>query len=159
MIESTYDSCLLYRHRFFEIVGFQTDDIFMLANEKFATDEKNAITKTKFLIKSRSCLTTTETIKFNELKIELHFNNEIILRQKTHVDEISFIKRSCISSISIRGVVRENLTIKNQYIVQKIKNAYLTSFCQFEISFDFSHAIQTINISKNDVISLNKKLQ
>ena len=165
MIKLTYDFCLLYRHQFFGIVGFQTDDIFMLASEKFATDEKNAIAKTKFLIKSRNCLTTTETIKFNELKIELHFfNNEsfhanIILRQKTHVGEISFIKRSCTSFISTRGVVRENLIIKNQYIAQKTRGAYLTSFCQFEISFDFSHAIQAINISKNYVISLNKRLQ
>ena len=159
MIESTYDFCLLYRHRFFGIVGFQIDDIFMLASEEFAVDEKNAIAKTKFLIKSRSCLTTTETIKFNGLKIELHSNSEIILRQKTHVGEISFIKRFCISSISTRDVVRENLTIKNQYIAQKTRGAYLTSFCQFEASFDFSHAVQAINISKNDVISLNKRLQ
>ena len=85
MIESTYNFCLLYRHRFFEIVGFQTDDIFMLTSEEFAADEKNAIAKTKFLTKSRNCLTTIETIKFNGLKIELHFNSEIILRQKTHV--------------------------------------------------------------------------
>ena len=135
MIESTYDFCLLYRHRFFEIVGFQTDDTFMLTNEEFATDEKNAIAKTKFLTKSRNCLTTIEAIKFNGLKIELHFNSEIILRQKTHVEKISFIKRFCISSISIRDVVRENLIIKNQYIAQKTKGAYLTSFCQFETSF------------------------
>ena len=159
MIESTYDFCLLYRHRFFGIVGFQTNDIFMLASEEFAVDEKNTIAKTKFLIKSRNCLTTIETIKFNELKIELHFNSEIILRQKTHVEKISFIKRFCISFISTRDVVRENLIIKNQYIVQKIRDAYLISFCQFEVSFDFSHAIQAINISDIDVISLNKKLQ
>ena len=165
MIESTYDFCLLYRHRFFEIVGFQIDDIFMLTSEEFAADEKNTIAKTKFLTKSRNCLTTIEAIKFNELKIELHFSSNesshahITLRQETHVGEISFIKRFCISFISIRNVVKENLIIKNQYIVQKTKSAYLTSFCQFEVSFDFSHAIQAINISDIDVISLNKKLQ
>ena len=137
----------------------------MLASEEFAVNEKNAIAKTKFLTKSRSCLTTTKTIKFNELKIELHpSNNEsshayITLRQETHVGEISLIKRSCISFISTRNVVRENLTTKNQYIAQKTKDAYLTSLCQFEASFDFSHAVQAINISENDVTSLNKKLQ
>ena len=163
MIEFTYDFCLLYRHEFFGIVGLQTDDTLMLADEAFAAEKKNAIKK--FLTKSRSCLIPTETIKFNELKIELHsFNNEsfhayIILRQEVHIDGISLIKQQTTSSINNRGVVKKNLSTNDQYVAQKIKSAYLTFFCQPKVSFDLSYVVQTINLSANDIISLNKRLK
>ena len=164
MIEFTYDFCLLYRHESFgfEIVEFQIDDTLMLTNEAFAAEKKNAIKK--FLTKSRSCLISTETIKFNELKIELHFFNEffhvyIYFRQKMHIDEISFIKQQTIFSTNNRGVVKENLGINDQYVVQKIKGAYLAFFCQSKVSFDLSYVVQTINFSTDDIISLNKRLK
>ena len=163
MIEFTYDFCLLYRHEFFGIVRFQTDDTLMLADEAFAAKKKNAIKK--FLTKSRSCFIPTETIKFNGLKIELHsFSNEffhayITLRQEVHIGEISFIKQQTISSISNRDVIRKNLGTNDQYVAQKIKSAYLTFFCQPETSFDLSYVAQAINFSADDIISLNKRLK
>ena len=162
MIESTYDSCLLYRHGFFGIVGLQIDDTLMLTNEAFAAEEENAIKK--FLTKPRSCLTPTEAIKFNGLKIELHPPNEsshayITLRQKVHIGGISLIKQQTTSSISNRGVVKKNLSTNDQYVAQKIKSAYLTFFCQPKVSFDLSYVVQTINLSANDIISLNKRLK
>ena len=163
MIESTYDFCLLYRHGFFEIVKFQIDDILMLADETFAAKKEDAIKN--FLTKSCSCFISIETIKFNELKIELHFfSNEffhvyITFRQKVHIDEISFIKQQTTSSTNNRGVVRKNLGTNDQYVVQKTKDAYLTFFCQLKVSFDLSYVVQTINFSTNDITSLNKRLK
>ena len=163
MIEFTYDFCLLYRHGFFGIVELQIDDILMLTDEAFAAKEKDAIKK--FLTKSRSCLTSTETIKFNELKIELHFpSNEfshayITLRQEVHIGEISFIKQQTTSSTNNRNVVRENLNTNDQYVAQKIRGAYLTFFCQSKVSFDLSYVAQAINLSADDIISLNKRLK
>ena len=163
MIESTYDFCLLYRHESFGIVKLQTDDTLMLADETFAAEEEGAIKK--FLTKSRSCLTPIETIKFNELKIELHFfSNEffhayITLRQEMHIGEISFIKQQTISSTSNRGVVRKNLTTNDQYVAQRARGAYLASLCQPKASFDLSYAAQAINFSADDITSLNKRLK
>ena len=164
MIESTYDFCLLYKHEFFEfeIVELQIDDTLMLADEAFAAEKKDAIKK--FLTKSRNCLIPTETIKFNELKIELHFFNEffhayITLCQKVHIDEISFIKQQITSSINNRGVVKKNLDTNDQYVAQKTKGAYLAFFCQSKASFDLSYVVQAINLSADDIISLNKRLK
>ena len=163
MIESTYDSCLLYKHGSFGIVRLQIDDTLMLADEAFAAEKKNAIKK--FLTKSRNCLISTEAIKFNGLKIELHFfSNEffhayITLRQEVHIGGISFIKQQITSSTNNRGVVRENLSTNDQYVVQKVKGAYLAFFCQSEISFDLSYVAQAINFSADDIISLNKRLK
>ena len=164
MIESTYDFCLLYRHGFFGfgIVELQIDDTLMLTNEAFAAEKKDAIKK--FLTKSRSCLIPTETIKFNELKIELHFFNEffhvyITFRQEVHIGEISLIKQQTTFSTSNRDVVKKNLDTNDQYVAQRVRGAYLTFFCQSKISFDLSYVVQAINFSANDIISLNKRLK
>ena len=167
MIESTYDFCLLYRHGFFGIVGLQTDDTLMLADEAFAAKEEGAIKK--FLTKSRSCFTSIETIKFNGLKIELHFfSNEssheffhayITFRQKVHIGGISFIKQQTTSSINNRGVIKKNLGTNDQYVAQRARDAYLAFFCQSKISFDLSYVAQAINFSADDIISLNKRLK
>ena len=169
MIEFTYDFCLLYGHEFFgfEIVELQIDDTLMLTDETFAAEEEDAIKK--FLTKSRNCFISIETIKFNELKIELHFfNNEsfheffhvyITLRQKMHISEISLFKQQTISSTNNRDVIRENLSTNDQYVAQKIKGAYLAFLCQLKTSFDLSYVVQTINFSTNDIISLNKRLK
>ena len=162
MIEFTYDFCLLYRHELFGIVKFQTDDTLMLADEAFAAEEEGAIKK--FLTKPRSCLTPTEAIKFNGLKIELHpLSNEsshayITLRQEVHIGEISFIKQQTTSSIN-RGVIRENLGTNDQYVAQRARGAYLASFCQPKVSFDLSYVVQAINSSADDITSLNKRLK
>ena len=162
MIKFTYDFCLLYRHGLFGIVEFQIDDILMLTDKTFATEKKNAIKK--FLTKSRNCFISIETIKFSELKIELHFFNEffhvyITFCQKMHIDEISFIKQQITFSTNNKNVIRENLNTNDQYVVQKIKNAYLAFFCQSKVSFDLSYVVQAINFSTNDIISLNKRLK
>ena len=162
MIEFTYDFCLLYRHGSFGIVKLQIDDTLMLADEAFAAEEKNAIKK--FLTKSRSCLNPIETIKFNELKIELHFFNEffhayITLRQEMHIGGISFIKQQTTFSTNNRDVVKKNLNTNDQYVAQKIRGAYLTFFCQSKVSFDLSYVAQAINLSADDIISLNKRLK
>ena len=43
--------------------------------------------------------------------------------------------------------------------MHRIRNAYVISIYQFETSFDFSYAAQTIIIISNDITSLNKRLK
>ena len=149
MIEFTYDFCLLYRHKSFEIVKLQIDDILMLTDETFVTEKKSPIKK--FLTKSRNCLISTETIKFNKLKIELHFFSSeffhvyITLCQKMHINEISFIKQQTTFSTNNRGVVKKNLTTNDQYVAQRIRGAYLAFLYQSKVSFDLFYVVQTIN--------------
>ena len=163
MIEFTYDFCFLYRHGIFGIVKFQIDDTLMLTDEAFAAKKKNAIKK--FLTKSRNCFISIEAIKFNELKIELHFfSNEffhvyITLCQEMHIGEISLIKQQTTSSTSNKNVVRENLNTNDQYVAQRVRGAYLAFFCQLEVSFDLSYVVQAINFSADDITSLNKRLK
>ena len=62
MMESTYDSCLLYtdgNDKGFGVVGLQTDDTLILANDIFAAAEEKELKEAKLLAKDREKLTST----------------------------------------------------------------------------------------------------
>jgi hypothetical protein len=68
MAISTYDLCLLVTiiENGFDIVGMQTDDIIILANESFLTLEKNELLNAKFITKSKEKLIPDSLLIFNE---------------------------------------------------------------------------------------------
>jgi hypothetical protein len=93
MIESIYDSCLLYKFESIEflkslehfesesleIVDMQIDDILILVNSIFAAEKEKTIKKTKILTKTRDHLIRKNSIKFNETKIALDSNEDITI--------------------------------------------------------------------------------
>ena len=160
MKQSTYDSCLLIKFSSFEIVDLQTNDTLILEAFEFANAEEKAIKTAKFLIKEREHLTANKSIKFNEALIQLTFIDDLLLNQKAQIAEISLINiAQKSSSTSAKGIVRSKLTSKEQYVAQRTRDAYVTSICQFEASFDLSNAAQAINSTNDDIKSLNKRLQ
>ena len=159
MIESTYDSCLLHCIESFAVVGFQTDDTLILASDHFAIKKDKIIKTINFMIKQRENLAITNSIKFNEMKIEHGENETINMRHASYVEGISLIKNHKSSTISFRDVVREKLTSKNQYIAHRARDAYVVSICQPEASFDLSYAAQAITVTLSDITSLNKRLK
>ena len=161
MKQSTYDSCLLIKSTFFEIVNLQTNDTLILETFEFANAEEEAIKTVKFLIKEREHLTANKSIKFNEALIQMNFIiDDLLLNQKTQIAEISLIKiASKSSSISAKNIVCSKLTSKEQYVAQRARDVYVTSICQFEASFDLSNAAQTINSTNENIKALNKRLQ
>jgi hypothetical protein len=68
------------------------------------------------------------------------------------IQSIESITTNARDTIRIKQISRE------QYVTQQAREAYLTSIYQFEASFDLSHAAQSIEISKNDINVLNKRL-
>ena len=140
MVQSTYDPCLFYKSEPLGIVGLQTDDTLILADDAFAEAEEDAIRSAKIMTKARDHLTSTKPIKFNSIRIELEANGDLTLRQDTHVGGINIVNKSDASTTSSRGVVRTKLSSKDQYIAQQARGAYLASICQPEVSFDLSYA-------------------
>ena len=165
MKKSTYDFCLLYSHQSFGIVRMQIDDILLLTTDDFANKEEKAVKSTKILIKDRICFISTNPIKFNDMKIQLHFDIDIndsvlyiTLFQEIYIDGITLIQKNNASCISNRGVVRKNLNTKDQYVAQRAKSAYFASICQSEAFFDLSYAVQSTEYISDDLNQLNKRL-
>jgi hypothetical protein len=57
--------------------------------------------------------------------------------------------------------MRIKLILREQYVIQRIREVYLTFICQLEASFDLSHAVQSTDSTfcSDDVTTLNKRLQ
>lgn len=85
-MESTYNFCLLYingSQKDFEVVGLQTDDILILANNAFAATEEKELKEAKLLAKNRKNLTHNTSIKFNKSYIRVAVDKSLFLNQKT----------------------------------------------------------------------------
>jgi competence protein ComGF len=140
----------------------QTDDTLILADQSFAVVEKEAIHSAKIMTKTREQLTFENSLKFNDTRIErIDSNDTIYFRQETHIQDVQLIQSTDATITSARGKVRIKLTSRKQYVAQRARDAYLTSICQFEASFDLSHAAQFTDSTfcSDDVITLNKRLQ
>jgi hypothetical protein len=142
----------------------QTDDIFILTDQSFAVVENEAIISAKIMIKTREQSISNNSLKFNNIRIERldSIDQKIIYyRQEVHIQDIQLIQSIVSIITSAQDKMRIKLTSREQYVIQRTREIYLTFICQFEASFDLSHAAQFIDSTfcQNDVIALNKRLQ
>jgi hypothetical protein len=138
----------------------QTDDTLILVDQSFAIVEKEAVHSVKIMIKAREQLISDNPLKFNDTRIERVDSDGIIyFRQETHIQGIRLMQLIESITTSVRGKIRVMLTPRDQYIAQRAREAYLTSICQSEASFDLSHAAQSTEVLLDDINALNKRLQ
>jgi hypothetical protein len=170
MIQFLYDFCLLYISSIIivqidmSIIDIQIDDTLILADQSFAVVEKKAIHSAKIMIKTREQLISNNLLKFNDIKIErLDWIDQKIIyyKQETHIQDIQLIQSIESIITNARDKVRIKLILKEQYVIQRARETYLTFICQLKASFDLSHAAQFTDSTfcSDDVIALNKRLQ
>ena len=116
MTQSTYDPCLLYSTQPFGLVGLQTDDTLFLATEKFAEKEQIELEKAKFMAKERERLTPGHNIRFNGGIIQLENDNSVTITQERQCRNLRTVSKAKASTTSTRGITRDQLTTKEQYI-------------------------------------------
>ncbi len=182
MTQSTYDLCLLHTNMNIDtssilqislkndhshtnhsqtdmrIVDMQIDDTLIFVDANFATAKEKAIINAKIMTKSRDCLDSIFSLKFNDTIIE-HQENDIYLRQISQFDHLQLIQSVDIAITSSRDKIRLALISKEQYVTQRARNAYVASICQSKASFDLSFAAQSIEVSSENITTLNKRLQ
>jgi hypothetical protein len=92
MATSTYDSCLLVTiiENGFGIVGIQTNDIIILADEPFSTLEENELLNAKFIAKPKEKLIPDSLLIFNGCVL-VQDGNIMSLRQKKQGKKIKLI--------------------------------------------------------------------
>jgi hypothetical protein len=181
MIESTFDSCLLHISQIefiefinqsyfiefinqsnlinhFEVINIQTDDTLILADDDFAELEERKLARVTLTFKKREKLISITSIKFNDDLIFLS-DNSLLLIQSKQFDQIKLINlSSSINLTSFREEIRKMITLKDQYVAQRARDAYIATISQFEASFDSSFAAQTINSKEKDAKRLNQRL-
>jgi hypothetical protein len=158
MEQSTYNPCLLHSNRPFGIIGLQTDDTLFVGDDDFAEKEQAGLEKAKFLAKERERLTFDNDLKFNGGVIHAS-DTGITLTQVRQCKNLKIVSNKNTTTTSSRGAVRQNLTIKDQYIAQRARGAYISSVCQPEAAYDLSVAAQAVEPTENDIKKLNKRIQ
>ena len=158
MEQSTYDPCLLYSNQPFGVVGLQTDDTLFVGDDDFAVKEQLGLEKAGFLAKEREQLTTDHDLKFNGGIIHVD-DAGITLTQVRQCKNLKTVSENNTTTTSIRGAVRQDLSIKDQYVAQRARGAYIASVCQPEAAYDLSVAAQAVEPTKNDVTNLNKRIR
>ncbi|EED20822.1 hypothetical protein TSTA_040160 [Talaromyces stipitatus ATCC 10500] len=144
METSTYDPCLLhYRDpkQGFGIIGMQTDDTLIVADEAFAIREEEQIKRANILCKPREQLITSKPLRFNGAVITEDAQD--------HPSDI----------VNSRGKIRKNASLYEQYVAQRALGAYIASVSQPEASFDLSFAAQATQPDEEDIKALNKRLK
>ncbi len=122
-------------------MSMQIDDTLILIDQSFAIAEKEAIHSAKIMIKSREQLISDNSLKFNDIRIERIEDDTIYFRQEIHIQDIWLIQSIETIITNARDKVRIMLISRDQYIVQRAREAYLISICQSEASFDLFHAV------------------
>ncbi len=122
MIESTFDSCLLYISQIefinhFEILVLQINDTLILADDEFVALEENELARAHLTFKRREKLNLIISIKFNdELIILADDDNDKSLRliQSKQFDQIRLIDvKILIDLTSWRNEIRKMITSKD----------------------------------------------
>jgi predicted house-cleaning NTP pyrophosphatase (Maf/HAM1 superfamily) len=68
----------------FGLVGLQTDDTLIVADDTFAKAEEEELQKAGFMAKKREQLTEGNTLKFNGGNITLQSDNSITMTQESY---------------------------------------------------------------------------
>lgn len=110
------------------------------------------------MIKDREYLISARPLKFNGAQIKLDSNGTVLIKE-SHVGGIFLVTDHNIDSTSLRGITRKKLLLKEQYLAQRAKCAYIAFMCQPEASFNLFRAIQTVKFLPDYIALLNKRLQ
>jgi hypothetical protein len=138
----------------------QTDDTLMLRDDRFAELEENELKKAKLMFKKRKILITLISIKFNDEIIIIDSSGTLLLNQLKQFDQIRLINMTIsVDLIDSRDQIRKMITSKDQYVVQRAKDAYIITMTQSEASFDLFLTAQVTNLKEEDAKRLNKRLQ
>jgi hypothetical protein len=148
MESSTYDPCLLIstgEDGAFAIVGMQTDDTLILADEKFLKKEEQKLKEANLTGKPIDELTEQEPLPFNGGVLYLK-GEEIHLQQKGQGKKIVLVDPT---SKDRTALYRQN----------RARGHWLATTCQPEASCALSIAAQYQEPTDEEIKELNKRLQ
>jgi hypothetical protein len=110
------------------------------------------------MAKPRKQLTEQTPIKFNRGLITQE-GNLIKLTQERQARNLKLISTKPTDLTSSRGETYKAVNIKNQYVAQRARGAYIATVCQPESSFNLSITAQVTDIQEIDAKQLNKHIQ
>ena len=148
MVTSTYDPCLLISTAkgAFGVVGMQTDDTLILGSDEFAALEEKELAEAEFSAKPKDTLSPENPLIFNGCVLTQKEGDVAVeLRQKEQGKKLKLIDH-------------KSKDLKQAYMEQRARGAYVATICQPEAAFDLSVAAQHQDPTEADVNALNRRI-
>jgi hypothetical protein len=82
----------------------------------------------------------------------------LTLTQERQCQNLKLVSNKTVDLTSSRGIIRKELSTKEQYVAQRAQGAYIALVCQPKAAYDLLVAAQAIKVTKKDVKLLNKRL-
>lgn len=136
MEPSTFDLFFIYSKNSsktngnFGVIGLQTDDTLLAANQAFLNEKQKAVKEVRFLHKPLKILDENQPLNFNSTTYII-VENSIHITQKRQINCIKLTDTSLNTSI-----------LKTNYTAQRVRGAYVATISQPEASF-FSFSSST----------------
>jgi hypothetical protein len=149
MEPSTYDPCFLITRDQsgpFGIVGLQTDDTLFIGDDKFIEIEDKELKAAKLTAKPAQTLTPDDPLAFNGCKLLADPDGSVRVIPKDQGKRIDLVDA-------------KSGQVKQAYLEQRARGAYIATTCQPEAAFDLSVAAQYQEPGKEEIKALNKRLQ
>ncbi len=138
----------------------QIDDSLMLENKAFADLEEKELKNVKLMFNIREKLIIIKSIKFNDEVINLTNDDiSLFLNQSKQFGHLRLIIIKSMNLIESRDQIRKSVILKDQYVTQRIRDAYIAIMTQSEASFDLFVVVQIINLKEKDAKRLNQLFQ
>lgn len=119
-----YNFCFYYSFSIFNILEIQTSNILILANINFASRKKVVIKFARIITKDWEYFIFLQILKFYKAKIKLDLKR-IILIKESYIGNILLITNYDIDSINSRAIIWKKLLLKEEYLAQSARNAYI----------------------------------
>jgi hypothetical protein len=111
-------------------------------------------------VQTREELTVDKPMKFNGGLIKMHEDGKITLTQERHCRTLRNVDpKNTATSKSSRGIVKSNLTPRQQYVNFGAKGRYISSVCHPQVARPLAVAAQATEPGEDDMKALNKALQ
>jgi hypothetical protein len=124
IINSTYDPCLfITKDMLFGLVGMQTDDTLIVAEQRFLDLEEKERGKAKFKAKPVEILKDGKDLIFNGCILTKQGPN-VVVSQKNQGERLLLVDTKLLLDLQ-----------KVAYIQQRARGAYIASICQPEAAF------------------------
>ena len=146
MSTSTYDPCLLITdsNDQFAIVGIQTDDTLILADDQWLKLEETELTKAGFKAKPKIKLSSKTKLIFNGCVLKQDAEN-LMLCQKEQGRKLNAVNPN-------------SQDMRSNYVEQRARAAYIASMCQPEATYEMSVAAQHKEPNEENVVNMNKRI-
>lgn len=83
----------------------------------------------------------------------------LTIKQKCQITAITIVKETWSITTSTKRIIKTSLTSKEQYVAKYTQRLYVSLIYQPKAAYDLFYTIQMTDLTTDDIVGLNKRLE